>query len=300
MDSLEARLRFITILKNLQKTLNVININEMISNKQNIISSDNSAIQDSHDSSLSTTPTPTSLSTFNIQTNDNKYENPIEFYLRNYKDHYEDFHQCLLDTLRKFNVLDRLPIVIFYFKLIYILYYDLKETPLTQSILKDIYIPSILDILNFILPENDIISLTNLDLCSQLVNNLLGSPRIDIIIPSDLQLKIKNIIKSREKLKQNVLQDYKTQQLILPTLTTNTIEPPTILNRMEMDRDRHKRSKETNWKVKRLLSSLDKHDDTMLNPIEFQRQWDTLGPMTETDLQESKTLISIAQESYLL
>ncbi|CAL9731082.1 CTD kinase subunit gamma [Monosporozyma unispora] len=314
MDSLEARLRFITVLKTLQKTLNVINISEITSNNSNTSTTanipTNSFVAVSNDGSLSSSSTtPSTSSTMNStgvftlpQTSDTKYVNPIEFYLKNYKEHYEDFHQCLIDTMKKFNVLDRLPITIYYFKIINMLYYDINNE-ISLKILNEFMIPSLIEIATLILPENDVMSLTNLPLSEDLVNNLLNSGRISVIIPTDLQTQLRNLIEARKEFKQTILNTYDTTQLISHESGSGTIEFPTILNRMEMDRDRHKRSKETNWKVKRPSSSSSVNSTTsqlMLNPAEFKTQWNSINALTAEDLQEIKTLNSTAQESYLL
>ena len=344
MDSLEARLRFINILKNLQKTLNLIDINDITTNtnrqpqptttdttshlsttsNNNISGSvpnnnnnNNNNIGSSINNegvihSTSTTPSSSSLSiqsqTFNIThtTTDNKHVNPIEFYLKNYKDHYEDFHQCLIDTMKKFNVLDRLPITIYYFKLIYLLYYEVNND-LSHTILTQFMIPALMDVSNLILPENDIISLTNLPLCEDMINKLLNSPKIDKIVNNDLKSQLLDFLQKRSSFKQSVLDGYNATQLITINNGQN-VEIPTILNRMEIDRDRHKRSKESNWKISRSatnstgISSLKGSSlvQTILDPTEFKRQWETIGPLTTTDIQNAKMLNNICKESYLL
>ena len=350
MDSLEARLRFINILKNLQKTLNLIDINDITTNSNeppqppqlsttnnttsptstNSNSNINGSVPDNSTndnnsnninlsinnegstSSTSTTPSSSSLSlqsqTFTLShtTTDNKNTNPIEFYLKNYKDHYEDFHQCLIDTMKKFNVLDRLPITIYYFKLIYLLYYDINNE-LSHTILTQFMIPSIMDILHLILPENDIISLTNLPLCEDMINKLLNSPSIDKVVDNNLKNQLLVFLQERSSFKQSVLERYNTTQTIMVN-NGQTVEIPTILNRMEIDRDRHKRSKESNWKINRIpISSTGPSSltgssivQTILDPIEFKRQWETTGPLTTTDIQYAKILNDICKESYLL
>ncbi|CAL9737411.1 CTD kinase subunit gamma [Monosporozyma servazzii] len=314
MDSLEARLRFITVLKTLQKTINVINISEITSSTTAIpthaqASSDTPFVSVSHNGSLSSTSnTPSSSAansnTFTLpQTIDSKYENPIEFYLKNYKEHYEDFHQCLIDTMKKFNVLDRLPITIYYFKLIYVLQYEINNET-SFKILNEFMIPSLIEILTMILPENDIMSLTNLPLCEDLLNCLLNDTRIVTLIPLDLQTQLQDMIKQRNIFKQTILTNYETTQIINNERGTAFVEAPTILNRMEMDRDRHKRFKETNWKVKRPSNSTTATSSSvhrsMLNTVEFKAQWSTLNALTAEDIQDAKTLSSMARESYLL
>lgn len=352
MDSLEARLRFISILKNLQKTLNLIDINDITTNinepppqtpqppttsnttlptktnannnisrsipdNKNINNNGSNNISSSANNealtiSTSTTPSSSSLSlqsqTFNLShtTADNKNINPIEFYLQNYKDHYEDFHQCLIDTMKKFNVLDRLPITIYYFKLIYLLYYDI-DNELSRTILTQFMIPSIMDVLDLILPESDIISLTNLPLCEDMINKLLTSPNIDKIINNNLKNQLFVFLQKRSSFKQSVLDGYSAKQIIT-VKSGQTVEIPTILNRMEIDRDRHKRSKESNWKINRTpISSTGSSASTgssivqtILDPNEFKRQWETISPLTSTDIQDTKVLNEICKESYLL
>jgi CTD kinase subunit gamma len=63
-----------------------------------------------------------------------------------------------------------------------------------------------------------------------------------------------------------------------------------ILQRIENDRERHKRFKETNWVVVRPLGKLEKP--------EFGKIWDEFEALDDDDYQELKELQQIARESY--
>lgn len=158
-------------------------------------------------------------------------------------------------------------------------------------------VPSLCEILNLILPERDVMSLTNLSLCQDMIKNLLSSPNIEKIIDESLQLQIHQMMESRLQFKEELLQKYNSTQLLQPA----TAEPPTILNRMEMDRDRHKRSKEQNWKVQRQTTATNATETlSVLNSFEFQQMWDNVGPLEPADLHNVDVLNGIARESYLL
>ena len=86
MDAFEARLQFLQVIKNLHKTLNA--------------AKDNSP-----------------LSGGNQQQND-----PVQFYLKHYEHHYEDFQQCLLDSAQKMDPLDRLNVLIYWSRLVSMLW----------------------------------------------------------------------------------------------------------------------------------------------------------------------------------
>ncbi|CCD24848.1 Ctk3p NDAI_0E00320 [Naumovozyma dairenensis CBS 421] len=141
MDSFEARLQFIQVLKNLQKNLSIIDNRTSIS------------------SGGETNPMSSSSTV-----------DPIQFYLRSYKDHFEDFHQCLFDTTNKMNSLDRLNVLFYYSKILITLRSNMNE--FNEKVIFNVLLPSLCDLYHLILPNYDWKSLTNLDPCIEIYNLL--------------------------------------------------------------------------------------------------------------------------------
>ena len=68
-------------------------------------------------------------------------------------------------------------------------------------------------------------------------------------------------------------------------------QPPTVLHRMENDRERHKKSKEHNWFIDR---------EHMLDTTEFDNLWKTFATgMNRNDYQNIKNIQEIAHTSYI-
>lgn len=147
MDAFEARLQFLQVIKNLHKTLNA---------------------------SKDTSP----ISSGGQQQND-----PVQFYLRHYEHHYEDFQQCMLDSTQKMDSLDRLNVVIYWSRLISMLWPRcMKDVNGEQNIPGKVVYEHLLgqlsDIMLLVLPENDWKSLTNLKVCIDIftyLNSLCGA-----------------------------------------------------------------------------------------------------------------------------
>lgn len=86
-----------------------------------------------------------------------------------------------------------------------------------------------------------------------------------------------------------ILQEMYRKHLFLALPSSSQL--PTILHRMENDRERHKKSKEHNWFIDRAH---------MLDTTEFDGLWDDFSMgMTKNDYQNIKNLQEIAQSSYM-
>ncbi|SCV01892.1 LANO_0F14048g1_1 [Lachancea nothofagi CBS 11611] len=138
MDAFEARLQFLQVIKNLHKTLNA--------------SKDNSP-----------------LSGGNQQQND-----PVSFYLRHYEHHYEDFQQCMLDSTAKMDSLDRLNVLIYWSRLISMLWPRcMKGVDGEQNTPGKVVYGHLLgqldEIVSLVLPAEDWKALTNLNVCADII-----------------------------------------------------------------------------------------------------------------------------------
>lgn len=177
MDSFEARLQFIQVIKNLQKSLNVskedtdgtlgIGLGSGQSSGANSVSHSGSYsnIQELDDTTIGTQVSKS-------------MSDPLQFYLKHYAHHYEDFHQCLFDTGLKMDPLHRLNIVIFYYQIILALVAEMKKRKIDTSSLQatvvyEHLIPSMPRIFEICLPKDDWKALSNLKSCTDIYYNLL-------------------------------------------------------------------------------------------------------------------------------
>lgn len=286
MDSFEARLQFIQILKSLQKSLNILRTG-----------TDDDARSDSP------------------SLNRSAGTDPIQFYLKNYKQHYEDFHQCLFDTMSKMDPLDRINIVPYYSRIVYIL--KNRESEFNGKVLNQHLLPSVDRLLLLALPANDWTALGNLQSCIEVFNwlNQVCDGVVqwegdylqpDTTVPlaqvswfamasdsTTVEQSFQNsvlLLQDRLAKRQYLIEYYKREGICnIPTATTN----PTILHRMENDREKHKRLKENNWVLERPTS-------TVVDPQEFNSLWENapFDGMTKEDYRNIKELNGIAQQSY--
>lgn len=288
MDSFEARLQFIQVLKNLQKTLNALRTG-------------------ANDEARSDSP---SLSR-------TAGTDPIKFYLKNYRQHYEDFHQCLFDTASKMDPLDRINVVLYYSRIIFIL--TKKGSDFDTKVLNQHLLPSLDRALLLALPVNDWNSLINLDSCIELfewLNKICGEvvtwnediPKIDLLTPisqvpwldlpsssSNSVESFKNavlLLKDRKAKREYLFEYYKSNGICnVPTTSTTS----TILHRMENDREKHKRHKENNW-------VLERPSNNIVDTLEFNALWEASSSnrLTKEDYKNIKELNRIAQLSYAI
>ncbi|CAI4035374.1 hypothetical protein SMKI_13G0220 [Saccharomyces mikatae IFO 1815] len=296
MDSLEARLQFIQVLKNLQKTLH--------------------KTRDSAASSSTTTP-PSSQQKLN--------NDPIQFYLRNYRHHYEDFHQCLFDTTIKMDPLDRLDVVIYYVRIIRNLYPHSHSNTSVTKVLNEVLLMDIDLVFELCLPCQDWQSLTNLNTCKELFLDLSSLIQYNAttaeptpsdatnIEPATTWYSVKTgrttqeysqslqrteiLLKDRDARKLAFFQQFNSDTTTInPDLRTQPTNTNILLHRMEADRELHKRSKETSWYVER-------PSNDMLDESEFQSLWThfetTDSGFDKDDYKSIKALNDIAKASYM-
>lgn len=286
MDSFEARLQFIQILKNLQKSLNILRTGTEDDGRSDSPSLSRSAGTD-----------------------------PIQFYLKNYTQHYEDFHQCLFDTMSKMDPLDRINIVLYYTRIMSIL--KNRETDFNTTVLNQHLLPSLDRLLLLALPANDWTALSNLKACIEVfqwLNEVCGNvvewsdecAQPDTAVPlAELAWfePASNPINATQSFQSAtlLLKDRLTKQRYLIEYYRNNgvcgistaTGASTILHRMENDREKHKRLKENTWVLERPTNSI-------VDPQEFQSLWENApyNGMTKEDYRNIKELNGIAQQSY--
>ncbi|CAI4944090.1 ANL_collapsed_G0039970.mRNA.1.CDS.1 [Saccharomyces cerevisiae] len=295
MDSLEARLQFIQVLKNLQKTLH--------------------KTRDSITSSSTTTP-PSSQQKLN--------NDPIQFYLRNYRHHYEDFHQCLFDTTMKMDPLDRLDVVIYYVRIIRNLYPHSHSNTNVTKVLNEVLLMDIDLVFELCLPCQDWKSLTNQATCKELFLDLSKLIHYDATsvthTPSDTTFidattwysvkterttkdykeslqRTESLLKDRDLKKLAFFQQFNSDTTAInPDLQTQPTNANILLHRMEADRELHKRSKETSWYIERPSNDI-------LDESEFKSLWThfetTDSGFDKDDYKNIKALNDIAKASYM-
>lgn len=309
MDALEARLQFIQVLKSLPKTLNL---------------SKNVTTTSSHGTPNVIQSTGNSTTSNTSSSNDNP-QDPTVFYMKYYLQHFEDFQQCMLDTMSKMDPLDRLYILIYYSKIIHELYMyiiqgqkkesvsDTGTKSTTEITLYDTVIPGLHIVCELACPNGDMKAFTNLPYCINFYEDLksLFQNTNHVAIEKELSLVEQHIIElkqNREELfssfKQNGILTYEQSSNKNPSTTNNTnpSEVQIVLNRMEMDRDRHKKLKEQNWQINRIQSvaSTGTITNEMLAPTEFEHLWSTTPAFDTRDGYFAKQVQAIATESYAL
>lgn len=288
MDSFEARLQFIAVLKNLQKTLN-------------------SSSSNTNDNTNSKSPNFGSANA----------NDPIQFYLKNYRQHYEDFHQCLFDTTAKMDPLDRLNVLLYYSKIIIVL--RAQHSEFNHKVLNQHLLPSLDKMLLLTLPSKDWKSLTNLRFCIEIFQSLNSAydnmvqwrdtidtiehtvpietlswytPDSTAITPQESFTNSLKLLKDRQAKQQFLFQYYKENGVCnLPTSSTTS----TIIHRMENEREKHKRRKENNWVLERI-------DNNFLDPQEFLNIWnhESSKGLTKEDYKNINEINNIAQQSYAI
>lgn len=275
MDSFEARLQFISVIKNLQKTLG---ISKRLDN------------------------------------------DPVQFYLSHYEQHYEDFHQCLFDTASKMDSLDRLNVVIYYAKIVEVLHGNQSE--LNSRVLNQLLLPTIDSMLALALPAQDWKALTNLDTCIEVFqkcNSLMGGIA-EFHKPSNQQTvshlpldklqwytpsqhpslhyhesfrRAATLLQDRCVKQLTMFQNFKLFGLCSAPLSRPQPSTQTILHRMESDREKHKRLKENLWVLPRPQPSI-------LDEFEFKTLWESTPQegLTRADYRSMSDMDRIAHASY--
>ncbi|CCH59163.1 hypothetical protein TBLA_0B03220 [Henningerozyma blattae CBS 6284] len=286
MDSLEVRLQFIQILKNLSKTLYTI--------------------------------TPS----YQTQSTNNKYDEPIIFFLKNQSQYYEDLEQCLFDIINKMNPLDRINIVVYYLILMEILVSNSNSNTYTlpniTNQVKEMFL-KFSKLYRMILPKDDIVSLSNLPIAKELYDRL---QEVTQGLDTDIQNMVHEchtILLERLSIRDDMYKKYEQDGLVTidtqNSQTTEDVGVQTVLHRMENDRERHKRSKEQQWVEARIdrnvletsssnlattssNSTSSSTDKNAADETEFDKVWANAGSgVNQVQLVAMSQLSTIATES---
>lgn len=294
MDSLEARLKFIEVIKTLHKTLNV-------SKDTNPLTGQSSATD------------------------------PVHFYLLHYGDHFEDFHRCIFEVASSMDSLERMNVLIYWSQLLSSLWPRcLKQIDgqfnIAGKVVHDYLIKDLNKMIELVMPIKDWKALSNLRIVTEVFMNILQligtkdtydlsqltCPRDNFTLNDSLKIAIEegsidvpwlqasqscdesildciDLLVDR-RAKAIFLQNYfSTHGVISSNISTSTTS---ILHRMENDRERHKKSKEHLWVTEREIS--------MLEVAEFDALWNSsIRGMTRDDYKDINRLRDIAHASYL-
>lgn len=237
----------------------------------------------------------------------------IQFCLKNEELH-EDFHSCILEILDRLDLNSRINILYFLESLVSTILgstgsKDLVNRPYVKNIKKDLNL-----ILRKILPDDNLINLRN---CFDILINLekLYGIRNEEYINKYLNLEINeenneinddetdDFLKCWDYLILKKSKSLKNRQDQLNTESSYTdssiqLTKEQMLSRMETDRERHKRFKETNWIV--IRSNNNNSGKNGIDLIEFDKIWNKFDVINKDDLRELKELNEIAKESYQL
>ena len=342
MDSLDARLKFIQVLKTLYKTLNL----SSSSSSQDTTRSQTVAADTSSPGELTTSATNTNNVSIDAvgtitPSNQTNPEEPIQFYLANYLHHYEDFQQCIIDTLQKLDPLDRLYIYMYYIRILETLYpivASVKETgterererdtletsnvsptsprtsdssntaSTTRMIVEEMLLPDLKRVVKLLVLKSEVKSLVNLPFCMEKFRFLRflyigdserrkqASERVTAEFDA-----VEEYLKEMEQFRDELFRYYRDNLVLTKdrskaettvTKSNDSSAVQVVLNRMEMDRERHKRQKEQKWIV-------DRSGDTgIFDEREFDSLWNGLGPFNAIDAESARQLQRVAMESY--
>ncbi|SCV01016.1 LAME_0G13498g1_1 [Lachancea meyersii CBS 8951] len=301
MDAFEARLQFLQVIKNLHKTLNA--------------SKDNSP-----------------LSGGSQQQND-----PVSFYLRHYEHHYEDFQQCMLDSAAKMDSLDRLNVLIYWSRLISMLWprcmKDVDgELNSAGKVVHGHLLGQLDEMVSLVLPEDDWKALTNLNVCVDIViylNRLcevLDSPSEEKLLQGPIkQLLTPQTVSEvgtenhRQFLELPWLQTVKKDQNDYKKALTNCYH-------LLVDRKNHAAALQELYRIEgicsvsqaancstvlhRMENDRERHKKSkehlwfternfILDGQEFDSMWNSCRGMTRNDYSELRELNKIAHNSYM-
>ena len=276
MDALEARMQFIHVLKSLPKTLDVTRRGPGTGRTP----------ENGNDSSSTGT-------------------NPVQFYLAQYPEHHEDLQQCMLDIMGKMDTLDRLYIAIYYHRLVEQLSAE-NDSEVATKVLGQFLLPGLPRVYELACPLDQPRALTNLPELVQLFQELKEGLGGAVVNGESALTQVQTYLDQTQEKKQQLMDDFSRTGTI-NYIATNTAVPShlppleqTVLNRMEMDRDRHKKQKEQSWHVHRNVdpSRAPPGINGMLLPHEFDTLWDNTPALTPSDIRNTAELHEIAASSY--
>ncbi|KAH3671359.1 hypothetical protein WICMUC_004656 [Wickerhamomyces mucosus] len=234
----------------------------------------------------------------------------ISYALKNHELH-EDFHSVILEKLEHLDLNSRLNILHFIESLITVIVSnnDQTEKPYIKNFEKDLLL-----IYEKLIPTNNLINLTqcveSLKSIEQKYNfdsrdlfekfNSVDSKSLTNESNNDIQNLISNTENTFEKswwflilMKRKSLQNRVDQIQGMSEVDENpnyNFTKDQILSRIESDRERHKKFKESNWIINRVNLRVDRE--------EFDKIWDQYNELNDDDYQDLQELNEIVNESY--
>ncbi|CCF55716.1 hypothetical protein KAFR_0A02800 [Kazachstania africana CBS 2517] len=234
-----------------------------------------------------------------------KQPTAVDFYFNNYKHHYEDFEQCIIDTMSKTQpVLNRLNILLYYVELIVGV---LERLNMNQGndfnfmIFIKFQIPNLVKIIRLSIIQEDIFSFVNLQnvvdafakIKHALQTHVNASLMEEAVVKSNFQ-ELETFIQEMCNARDAKFEQYTKNTTIFQE---ETISQNDVLNRMEADRERHKRTKESNWIVERATLPNDSNKNVMLQYSEFDSMWNGTNKIDEVDMSYIRQLNEISTNS---
>lgn len=240
----------------------------------------------------------------------------IGFALKNMEMH-EDFHSVILEELDKIDINARMNVMYFIEALVHNICSqnssrELRQRPYLANIERDFHI-----ILQKVIPSDNLVNLNGsvnilveVEKCYNVDDSELWRSYLSLSlgktpeIPEEVEkgfpeawIYLINQKKRGLEARLKLLHDKPTAQEVEENgekplnQDLEQLSRKQILQRMEADRERHKRHKETNWHVIRPLGKVDR--------AEFEKIWHQYSALDDHDLEEMRDLYQEAAESYL-
>jgi CTD kinase subunit gamma len=237
----------------------------------------------------------------------------VQFCLKNEELH-EDFHSCILEVLDRLDLNSRVNVLYFLDGLVSSVLgtsgsSDLEKRPYVKNIEKDLKL-----IFEKVLPGDNLINLRN---CVDILINIEGLYGVRNIQLAERYFSLEldggeisqdtssdQFVESWKFLIHCKLKSLRKRENQLTNKSeyengSETFSKEQILSRMETDRERHKRFKETSWIVNRPnslnASTVNKNG---IDLTEFDKIWNKFDVVNKDDLREMDELNEIAKDSY--
>lgn len=170
MDAFEARLRFVDVIKHLHKTLHKKRETSPGADGDSTISAAAMAIAGSTGTGAAGSNGNASAS----GSSSSLLQDPVQFYLKHYEHHFEDFHQCFFLTTANMDSLDRLNVLIYWSRIISSLWsrclknmdeqWNIQGKVMFEYLLLDLN-----RMIDLVLPKEDWKALTNLPVAIEVI-----------------------------------------------------------------------------------------------------------------------------------
>ena len=179
------------------------------------------------------------------------------------------------------------------------------NTSTTRMIVEEMLLPDLKRVIKLLVLKSEVKSLVNLPFCIEKFRFLralyIGDPeRRRLLKGYTVEFDaVEEYLREMEQFRDELFRYYESNLVLTKNKTkvetargNDSSAVQIVLNRMEMDRERHKRQKEQKWIV-------DRSGDTgIFDEREFDSLWDNLGPFNAIDAESARQLQRIAMESY--